>query len=100
MPEPNKRVGGTGLNTVDISIDKVRKLLLTIDTSKSAGPDGMHPRVLKELAVHLAEPVTIICKKSLQEGTLPEQWKSANVTPLFKKGDKKQSKQLSSSECD
>ncbi len=46
----------------------------------------MHPRVLSELAEELAEPLCIIFQKSLDAKTLPQQWKDANVTALFKKG--------------
>jgi hypothetical protein len=48
----------------------------------------MHPKVLKELSDVIAEPLADVFRKSLKEGTLPHQWKVANVTPLFKKGDK------------
>jgi hypothetical protein len=34
-------------------------------------------------------PLTEIYKKSLEEGVIPKDWKKANVTPIFKKGDKK-----------
>jgi hypothetical protein len=48
----------------------------------------MHPRVLREMADVLAEPLAAVFRKSLSEGTLPTQWKEANVTPIFKKGSK------------
>jgi hypothetical protein len=48
----------------------------------------MHPKVLKELSDVIAEPLADVFRKSLAESTLPHQWKVANVTPLFKKGDK------------
>jgi len=53
------------------------------------GPNGMHPRVLKELADVIAEPLSIICEKSWRTGEVPEDWRKANVTPIFKK-DKKE----------
>ena len=48
----------------------------------------MHSRMLRELADVLAEPFSIVFRTSLSEGSLPTQWKVANVTPVFKKGDK------------
>ena len=93
VPELPRRVPfESSLNSVDITKEKVQKLLSNLDANKSTGADGMNPRVLKELSKQLAEPMTEIFKKTLEEGNLPEQWKSANVTPLFKKGDKSKKK--------
>ena len=40
--------------------ERVRDLLLHMDPYKSMGPDGVHPRVLKELADIIAGPLSII----------------------------------------
>ena len=64
------------------------KALKSLKTSKSPGPDGVHPRVLRELANELAFPLRKLFEKSLVEGKLPKKWKIAEVRPIFKKGDK------------
>ncbi|KGL81389.1 RNA-directed DNA polymerase from mobile element jockey, partial [Tinamus guttatus] len=68
--------------------DWVREHLTNLDTHKSMGPDGMHPRVLRELANAIAKPLSIIFERSWRTGEVPEDWKKANVTPVFKKGKK------------
>ncbi|KAG6932917.1 hypothetical protein G0U57_020385, partial [Chelydra serpentina] len=72
------------------SVEKevVRDYLEKLDEHKSMGPDALHPRVLKELADEIAEPLAIIFDKSWQSGEVPDDWKKANVVPIFKKGKK------------
>jgi len=68
--------------------DCVRDRLSDLDIHKSMGPDGMHPRELRELADVFAEPLSIVFERSWRTGEVPEDWRKANVTPIFKKGKK------------
>jgi len=68
--------------------DQVRDHLSKVDTHKSMGPNGMYPRVLRELADVIAEPLSITFERSWRTGEVPENWRKANVTPGFKKGKK------------
>jgi len=68
--------------------DCVRDHLSSLDTHKSMGLDGMHPRVPKELADAIAEPLSIIFERSWRTGEVHEDWRKANVTPVFRKGKK------------
>ena len=66
----------------------VQKCLGGISVHTSMGPDGMHPRVLRELAEVTAEPLSIIFDRPWRTGEVPEDWRIANVTAVFRKGKK------------
>jgi len=66
----------------------MRDRLSNLNTHKSMGPNEMHPRVLRELADVIAEPLSIISERSWRTGEVPEDRRKASVTPIFKKGKK------------
>uniref|UniRef100_A0A493TP95 Reverse transcriptase domain-containing protein n=1 Tax=Anas platyrhynchos platyrhynchos TaxID=8840 RepID=A0A493TP95_ANAPP len=84
-PEP---VEGDGEQDVALTIHEelVGDLLRHLDVHKSMGPDGIHPRVLRELAEELAKPLSIIYQQSWLSGEVPADWRLPNVTPIYKKG--------------
>ncbi|CAM5113746.1 unnamed protein product, partial [Eretmochelys imbricata] len=76
-----------GGDQTSVKKEVVWDYLEKLDEHKSIGPDALHPRrVLKELADVIAEPLAIIFENSWQSGEVPDNWKKANVVPIFKKG--------------
>ena len=65
-------------------------LLRNINRKKDSGPDGISCWVLKEAAEEIAPFLRFIFNQSLTTGEVPGDWKFANVTPVFKKGSKKE----------
>ena len=76
------------LHTVKILPNIVYKKLVDINTNKSPGPKGWPLFALKETAEQICTPLSILFKKSLESGILPQDWKSAQVTPIFMKGNR------------
>jgi len=72
-----------------IQEEAVNDLLCHLDADKSVGPDGIHLRELRELAEQLAKTLSIIYQQSWLTGEVPGDWRIASVTPIYKKGWKK-----------
>jgi hypothetical protein len=65
---------------------KVLELLEQVNEDKAEGPDGVSPRVLKPLAKLLSKPITMIFKESLRRNKVPDGWKIAWITVIYKNG--------------
>ena len=74
----------------DITVDPkgVAKLLDGLNVHKAPGPDGLNARVLKECSDEISPILALIFNESLTRGDVPDEWRQANVSPVFKKGEK------------
>jgi Reverse transcriptase (RNA-dependent DNA polymerase) len=88
IPEPEDVANGHRLQNVNITVKAVKDKIRGLRTDSATGPDGIGPLLLKNLADELALPLAKVMRQSLSEGTVPEDWRQANVTPIFKKGQK------------
>ena len=79
---------GGEIRTVPISAYEVKKKIKNLRPHAAAGPDEIGPRLLQELSEELARPLAWIFRDSLSTGDVPEDWRRANVTPIYKKGPK------------
>ena len=66
----------------------VLKLLNDINPYKATGPDAIPGRLLKSLSDEVADILTMIFQASLDQGKIPQDWKKAFISPIFKKGDR------------
>ena len=66
----------------------VLKLLNNLNIYKASGPYGLSARVLKECSSDISPILALIYNESLAQGTVPDDWRLANVGPVFKKGEK------------
>ncbi|WP_221627757.1 hypothetical protein, partial [Proteus mirabilis] len=71
-----------------IDLEKCPHVLKRIKVDKSPGPDQVYPRTLWEAREVIAGPLAEIFVSSIVTGEVPEDWRLANVVPLFKKGGK------------
>ena len=71
---------------INITVEGVQKLLDKLNPYKAPGPDNLQPRILRELSCQIGSVLCNIFKVSVKTGTVPDDWKLANVTPIHKKG--------------
>ena len=77
------------LKNIIINENDVKRYINKLKITKSPGPDEIHAIVLKELEDIIAWPITKIFNNSFESINVPLDFKLANITPIFKKGDKK-----------
>ena len=79
---------GPPLEDVAITAATVKQKLTELRPTAAAGPDGIHPRILRETADALSPILAHMFRGSLDAGIVPRNWKLADVVPIYKKGDK------------
>ena len=72
----------------EITRNEIKTRLEKINVNKSCGPDNIHPLLLQRTADITCVPLELIFNKALRYGECPDDWRSANVTPIHKKGDR------------
>lgn len=82
----NKVPNNINFNIPFLEASYVEKYLSSIDTTKATGTDNIGPRLLKIAASEIADSITFICNRSIEESLFPNKWKDAKVSPLHKSG--------------
>ena len=70
----------------NVSEEVIKKILLSLDTSKAAGMDQIPSKFLSDSAEMLALPLRNIINLSKKLSTFQEECKIAKLKPIFKKG--------------
>jgi Reverse transcriptase (RNA-dependent DNA polymerase) len=86
VPDPEPTGCREELKDVKITAKDVKAKIKKLRADGAAGPDGMGPQLLKQLAEEIAWPLAKVMRASLREGVVPMDWRTANVTPIYKKG--------------
>ena len=86
VPEPctPKPLGGDqgDKSPPTVRAEQVQDRLMRLGDYKPLGPDGMHPRVLQELAEMVAEPPSNIFEKSWLSGEVLRDWRKGHITRI------------------
>merc|ERR1711984_489 len=85
---PFKDEEADDLNDIEITEEDIKKAIGDIDENSAAGPDGIPAILLKRIRDEIALPLTLILRKSIDEGKIPDIFKLAYVTPIHKGGSR------------
>ena len=73
-------------DSISFTTSRVLKVISKLKKNSAAGPDGLAPIICMSLKASLAYPLSLLFTAIFQNGVLPDEWKKAIVTPMFKKG--------------
>ena len=90
LPEFKDRDLTDRMSELYISTEDIEKVLRRVKVDKSPGMDKVHPRLLRETATTISTPLQILFNASLRVQEIPEEWKKAQISAIFQKGDKSQ----------
>ena len=68
--------------------EDIKKAIKDLKSDSAAGPDGIPAMLIKGCADELCKPIRLIWEKSMSSGIVPDYYKKAYVSPLYKKGNK------------
>jgi hypothetical protein len=71
-----------------VTVNEVFKLLKKLQRKKSCGVDNLPPGYLKDTALSIAKPLCYVINLCLKSGSVPEDFKIGQITPIFKTGSK------------
>jgi len=78
------------LEDIVITPEMILGKLQHLKLDKAAGNDSLSARLLKSTSSEIALPIAMIFRKSVDIGRVPQDWRTANITPLFKTGKRSQ----------
>jgi len=84
---PMHNANANSLQSILITQEEVIDSIKCLKVGKASGPDGIDNRILKEAMHQLSNPLCDLFNSCLNTCKMPSCWKTANVCPIFKKGD-------------
>ena len=82
----NRQLGSLFLDPTDLP--EVLSIISKLKSKSSYGQDGISTNLLKSISQSIAQPLTILINKSIDEGKVPEALKIAKVIPIHKGSEK------------
>ena len=85
---PLNFLSGKRIDHISIHSAEIISLIRHFNPNNATGSDGISGRMLLLCDNSVVSPLKVIIQNILATSAYPNIWKHANVTPIFKKGDK------------
>jgi len=88
LPTFNRRVpDNVSLEKIEFSPNVINRAIKSLKNhSNTLDPNGFNSFVLRKLMYSLSNPLCILFNFVFTSGAIPNAWKTANITPIFKSG--------------
>ena len=74
------------LENIEFTLARVSKAIKQTKNKSSLDPNGFSSALLKKLGSPLVKPLCVLFIFALNSGEIPDDWRLANMMPIFKKG--------------
>ena len=88
---PTSYLDGNHMNSIyfaPVQPNDVNNCILHLKINSASGHDGINPRIVKDNSQYIVHPLTYVINLSLSQSFVPDEWKIAYVTPIFKAGER------------
>ena len=73
---------------LDVDVSQIIFEMTLNKLNKASGVDCIHPSLLQVWSEQLSGSLSILFRRTIDGGMVSTDWRAANVTPLYKKGNK------------
>ena len=83
---PSRLPDNTHVSDINTSLQTIHRILKKLKTNSAAGPDGLPPIFYHHTAPSMSFPLSIFFRTLIETRSIPDEWRVAIITPIFKKG--------------
>ena len=76
------------ISSITFNNNDIATIICSFDPNKTHGYDMISIRMLKICDKSICKPLELIFQSCIKQGKFPNEWKMANVVPVYKKSDK------------
>ena len=88
LPECEQVVAPDSFCNISITDQDIIYAIQSMNADSAPGPDLVHGHFIKNVYCYLIQPLKLLFRKCIENGSVPEEWKKGIIVPLYKKNKK------------